>query len=174
MRLVTTLLLAIATLAALPGRAGAEQNRDGIPWFALRLSAFSGIPDVLGVSATAYPWRTVAVEGGVGTLIFAMNAHVRAGPSFPLYNGRSAGGSGASLFLTPLVGYRYMETVPFDTTDRFHGINAVLAVDAAWWFARHFGLGLQLAGGGAFWVAGTSEGAPPVVPDVRLSLGVLF
>ncbi len=173
MRLATLPLLLLGLLT-LPPSARAEGDRDAVPYAAVRLSALSGIPDLVSLSATAYPWRIAAVEGGVGTLGLALTAHLRAGVALPLVDARDDEGAGPSVFLTPLLGYRYMESVPFDIAHQFHGINGVLALDGAWWLARHFGVGLQLAGGAAVWLAKTNPDAPPVVPDLRLSIGLMF
>ena len=73
-----------------------------------------------------------------------------------------------------MVGYRFFQTVPFDTVQTFHGVSATVALEGAWWLARHFGLSLQLTAGMDYWVSKTNADAPSFIPDARLAAGVSF
>lgn len=171
-RWIASVVTVLALGAARETRADTEP--PAIPGVSVRLSVFSGAPDLFSLSASINRPRPVAFEAGMSTLILASSFYVRAGGTIPLVNSRDEGGRGWSVFASPMVGYRFFQTVPFDVPDTFHGVSATASAEAVLWLTRHFGLSAQLTAGAIVWVSKTNANASPVIPDLRLGLGMSF
>jgi hypothetical protein len=152
---------------------------------ALRGSLFLATPDFLGFSAalTAIPY--VEIEGGKSvvwdTRLFApptTSWFVRAGPRLLLFDGRSSEGSGGTLRVAALLGYRSWSSREegalgdFEQTSR--ALNAVAALEATAWLLPHLGLQAQIVVGGNLWLGDAPRSDTPPGLDAKLSLGVAF
>lgn len=138
----------------------------------VHLSVVSGVPDLFGVSADVAAGPVIG-EGGVSTLILASSAWVRAGTMLRVAGVEEPEGGHGTLRFVGMAGWRWLETVPFDTVQRASGPDAVIGLDGAWWLGSRIGLDAQLVGGAAIW-AFRSDGVRPVMPDVRLSIGIIL
>lgn len=171
-RWIASAAIGLALVSAPEARADADH--PAIPAVSLRLSVFSGGPDLFSLSAAVYRPRPLAFEAGVSTIILASSFYARVGGTIPLVNSRDASGRGWSVFASPMVGYRFLQTVPLDVPDTFHGISVTGAGEAVLWLGEHFGLSAQLTAGAVFWVSRTNANAGWLIPDIRLALGVAF
>lgn len=152
--------LALLLLAS-PAAGGAER-----PWLlgSVRVSAFTGLPDVLGVSGTVHAIPFVDVEGGAAAFVFATSWYVRGGPRWLFHDWRDEHDLGATLRLSALAGYK---SVTRGET-RFGGFHVVGAAELTYWLAQHLGLTFQLSGGG------TVRAWPAFFPELRLAVGLGF
>ncbi len=130
----------------------------------VRVSTYTGLPDVLGVSGSVHliPW--VDLEGGAAAFVLAQSWYVRGGPRWLFEDWRNDAQVGPTLRLSALFGFKAVAT----TAARFQGFHFVGAVEFTWWLASHFGLTAQLTGGG------TVRTWPVFFPELRLALGVAF
>lgn len=169
-------IASIATVLALGAatETRADTEHPAIPAVSVRLSVLSGTPDLFSLSASLHRPRPVAFEAGMSTIILASSFYVRAGGTIPLVNSRNEDGRGWSVFASPMVGYRFFQTVPLDVPATFHGVSATASAEAILWLTQHFGLSAQLTAGAVVWVSKTNASAPPVIPDLRLGLGMSF
>lgn len=138
----------------------------------LRVSIFSGIPDLAGASVTLTALRPFAVEAGASTFGLGATAFGKLGAAIPLVNTRNAFGRGVTLDLMLMGGYRYLYGSLFGTAEG-HAVIATLGLDFTWWLAPHFGLTANLNGGGGFWLS-HSNSSEIGFPEGRLSIGVAF
>ncbi len=138
----------------------------------LRVSAFSGLPDLLGVSASLTALRPFAAEVGVSTFGLGATVYGKLGAAIPLVNTRNYYGRGITLDLMLMGGYRYLYG-GFDTIEEAHALVATVGLDFTWWLAPHFGLTANLNGGGGFWLDHTGTDAI-VFPEARFSIGMAF
>jgi hypothetical protein len=141
-----------------------EQAR---PILSARASAFTGFPDVLGVNVTVHAIPFVDLEGGVSALVGGTSAYGRGGPAYLFGDWRDEKGHGLTGRISALFGYKWVDG--FGTVTR--GFNFAGAVELTRWRSRHFGVTIQLAGGGTF---DPSRVTRKVFPDVRLSVGLSF
>jgi len=130
----------------------------------VRLSTFTGFPDVLSVSGTLHVIPFVDLEGGASAFVFAQTWYVRGGPRWLFEDWRDASHRGLTLRLSLLAGYKAI-ALP---NDRFASFHFVGAVDLSYWFAPHAALTLQLTGGG------TVRAWPTFFPELKLAWGVCF
>lgn len=130
----------------------------------VRLSTFTGLPDVLGVSGTLHliPW--VDLEGGASTFVFATSWYARGGVRWLFEDWRDETHRGLTLRLSLLAGVKSIALVD----SRFLGFHFAGAVELTGWLAEHVGLTLQLSGGG------TVRAWPRFFPELRLAFGVAF
>lgn len=140
--------------------------------FNLRVSAYSGIPDLVGVSATLTALRPFELEAGLSTLGLAATFYTKIGGAIPLANTRDSKGWGVTLDLVLMLGYRHLFG-GFDTRLEAHGMTATVGLDFTWWLTTHLGLTAHLNGGGGLWLYHSSN-APRLFPDVRFSIGLAF
>jgi len=141
---------------------------------AIRISAFSGIPDIIGASIGVSRFRPLEIEFGGSTAFFANSAFLRLGVAPELLNRRRGDGSGWTLHLPLFAGYRYLQTRPPETDARLHGVAANGGLEAVYWLRPGLGLDLQLLVGAAYWVKQTKETEMPLIPDTRLAIGIAF
>lgn len=152
-------------LAASPALA----EEPALPTAAARVSIMSGLPDLLGVSATVV--RPVTVEAGASSFLLGFSFYGRAG--VPIVLGTKPEPR-AAWWVTPLVGYRFLHFKPYEILEDQHRVTGQLAIDYAYWFRPAVAVDVQLAAG-ADWIAWRSRGGPgAVAPDVRLSVGLAF
>jgi hypothetical protein len=130
----------------------------------VRVSTFTGWPDLLSASATVHLIPYVDVEGGGSALFLTRGWYVRAGPRWLFEDWRDENDRGLTLRLSALAGFKRVEL----TNEAFQGFHVAFALEFTWWLARHFGLSVQLAGGG------TVRTWPTFFPDLRLGLGTSF
>lgn len=130
----------------------------------VRVSTFTGIPDVLGASATLHVIPFVDLEGGGATFVFASAWYVRAGPRWLFEDWRDEHHRGLTLRLSALFGYKVI-ALP---NERFGNFHFVGALELTQWLAPHLGLTFQLSGGG------TVRAWPRFFPELRLGWGVAF
>lgn len=133
----------------------------GEPWLWATTRVTSGFPDTVGGSLTVHAIPYVDVEGGAA----AVNPSwfVRAGPRYALIDARE----GLMVRVAALFGCK-TATVLGELTRGFHFAGTL---DFTWWLATHFGLSLQLSGGGTF---DPSKPGRKMLPDLRVGLGVSF
>ncbi len=120
----------------------------------------TGFADLLGASVMVHAIPYVDLEGG-GALI-SPAWFVRAGPRYMLVEARPFTVRVAALF-----GYKLVDRAN-DVTRGFHFGGTV---DFNYWFARHFGLSVQLSGGATY---DASRAVRKMLPDLRLGVGVSF
>lgn len=140
----------------------------------LRGALLSGFPDVVGVAATLTATAPLEVEVGLSTALFASSVYARAGYAFVLSDGRGAEGRGWTVDLVPMLGWRYLQTIPFDVSHEIHALSVTGALDATFWASPGFGIALQLTLGGDYYVVHDYSSGPPtlLIPDLRLAVGV--
>src|SRR5262245_33075087 len=102
------------------------------PIASVRLSVLSGFPDVIGGSVSLTALHPVELEAGASTYLLGACLYGRGGLSFSLVDTRKSTGGGWTLRVPLLVGYRYMQTAPFDTVAYFHGATASTGLDVVW------------------------------------------
>jgi hypothetical protein len=129
---------------------------------AVRLSTFTGFPDVLGVSGTLHVIPFVDLEGGASAFVFARGWYARGGPRWLFEDWRDDTQRGATLRLSLLAGVKSL-AVP---DGAFLGFHVAGAVEFTWWLAPHAGLTFQLTGGG------TVRAWPRFFPELRLAWGL--
>ncbi len=120
--------------------AGSEPRLIG----SVRVSTFTGLPDVLGVSGTFHLIPYVDLEGGASAFVFAQSWYARGGPRWLFEDWRDEANRGLTLRLSALAGVKSV-ALP---NERFLGFHFVGAVELTYWFAAHAGLTFQLTGGG--------------------------
>lgn len=130
----------------------------------VRVSTFTGLPDVLGVSASLHLIPYVDLEGGAAAFVLAQSWYARGGPRFMFEDWRDAQHRGATLRLSALFGFKSVAL----KDERFQGFHFVGAVELTHWFAPHLGLTFQLTGGG------TVRAWPVFFPELRLGWGLAF
>ena len=130
----------------------------------VRVSTFTGLPDVLGVSGSFHLIPYVDLEGGASAFVFAQSWYARGGPRWLFEDWRDESNRGATLRLSALAGVKSVAL----TNERFLGFHFVGAVELTYWFAAHAGLTFQLTGGG------TVRRWPSFFPELRLAWGVAF
>lgn len=130
----------------------------------VRLSTFTGLPDVLGVSGTLHVIPYVDLEGGASAFVFAQSWYVRGGPRWLFEDWRDDSNKGVTLRLSLLAGYKSIALAD----SRFGSFHFAGALELTWWLASHAGLTLQLSGGG------TVRAWPAFFPELRLAWGVSF
>lgn len=130
----------------------------------VRVSAFTGLPDVLGASATLHLIPYVDIEAGGSALVFSQGWYVRGGPRWLFEDWRDEHHRGATLRLSVLAGFKSLRL----RDSAFAGFHAALAAEFTWWLASHLGLSFQLSGGG------TVRSWPAFFPELRLGIGVAF
>lgn len=140
--------------------AGSEPRLIG----SVRVSTFTGLPDVLGVSGTFHLIPYVDLEGGASAFVFAQSWYARGGPRWLFEDWRDEANRGLTLRLSALAGVKSV-ALP---NERFLGFHFVGAVELTYWFAAHAGLTFQLTGGG------TVRRWPAFFPELRLAWGVAF
>ena len=140
--------------------AGSEPRLIG----SVRVSTFTGLPDVLGVSGTFHLIPYVDLEGGASAFVFAQGWYARGGPRWLFEDWRDEANRGLTLRLSALAGVKSV-ALP---NERFLGFHFVGAVELTYWFAAHAGLTFQLTGGG------TVRRWPAFFPELRLAWGVAF
>lgn len=130
----------------------------------VRVSTFTGWPDVLGASATVHliPW--VEVEGGASAFVFSRGWYARGGPRWLFEDWRDEQHRGLTLRLSALAGVKSVTL----KDSSFLGFHFAAAVELTWWLASHVGLTLQLTGGG------TVRAWPAFFPELRLAWGAGF
>lgn len=138
----------------------------------LRVSAFSGLPDLLGVSASLTALRPFAAEVGVSTFGLGATMYGKLGAAIPLVNTRNIYGRGITLDLMLMGGYRYLYG-GFDTLEEAHAVIGTVGLDFTWWLAPRFGFTANLNGGGGFWLSHTGTDAI-AFPEARFSVGLAF
>lgn len=145
------------------------------PSLALRLSAMSGIPDLLGISLTLHALEPLVLEAGVSTLGLGVTAYGRVGGAIPLLRRRDPWGRGWTSSFLLMAGYRYISGVIWSTTIS-HAVTATASINATYWFVPRFGLQFALdAGGGYIFKQDNRSSDPPdFYPELRLSVGVAF
>lgn len=173
MLLATLALPALADDAA-PDSAAAETRAevvlddpdrlDG----AVRLSAFSGAPDLFGVSASVFALRPVVLEVGASAFLFGTSTYARLGVALPI----DRPGGSFLVLVEPMLGYRTM-TASF-AEGRFHAPTGTVALEAVRWFGPAFAVDAQLALGADYWIDWSDQGRNLLLPDVRASAGVAF
>lgn len=167
-------LLAGCLLWLSSGQAEARSAEYIRPIGSIRLSVMSGLPDLIGASLTIKATHPIELEGGISTLLFGWSAYARVGPAFALLNRRGFRGNGWTMDFLIMGGYRYLEGQLFSALVA-HGITLNVALNATYWFSRHFGLDMRISLGAGYWVAATSGTRdPPVFPDGRISIGFAF
>ncbi len=172
--LLLSLLVASPALARARHRSTGLLDRTDNPIATFRASVFSGLPDLLGASVAVTMLRPLEVEVGISTAILASSFYARAGVALPLIDSRGDSGAGFTLNLPMLAGYRYFETLPFDTSVRLSGVNIVVGLEAVLWLSPHFGFAFQGLGGGSYWLNGAAANGSRLLPDLRLSAGLAF
>lgn len=130
----------------------------------VRLSTFTGLPDVLGLSGTVHAIPFVDLEGGASSFVFATSWYVRGGPRWLFEDWRDESNRGTTLRLSALFGYKAI-ALP---TERFGSFHFAGAIELTYWLAAHAGLTFQLSGGG------TVRAWPRFFPELRLAWGVAF
>ncbi len=136
---------------------GADQ-----PWLWATARVSSGFPDTLGGSLTVHAIPYVDLEGGAAA--FNPSWFVRAGPRYALVDSRD----GLMVRVAALFGYKSATVFSSELTRGFHFAGTL---DFTWWLAAHFGLDLQLSGGGTF---DPGRAGRRMLPDLRVGLGVSF
>lgn len=143
-----------------------------------RVSFLSGFPDAIGASVTVTALRPVEVELGASTFIFLLTSvYARAGVAIPLVDARAGRGSGWTLHLPVLAGYRRMDSTlsgSVFTHEIYSGLNAVAGLDATYWIAPHLGIDFALVGGIDWWLYKNVQSDVYVTGDGRLTLGIAF
>ncbi len=163
-----TTVLAASTAPDLSGvsqpSAPVEQERP-VRLLSVTASAYSGFPDLVGLSLALHPIPYVDLEATVAMVGLGLSSALRLGPRLTLADGRDARNVGATLVGSLLVGAR-----AFALWERSGvGPDVVFGLDGTWWFAAHFGLTARLTVGAMYDVQ-----RPSVVPDARLGLGFAF
>lgn len=130
----------------------------------VRVSTFTGLPDVLGVSGSFHLIPYVDLEGGASAVVFAQSWYARGGPRWLFEDWRDETNRGLTLRLSALAGVKSV-TLP---SERFLGFHFVGAAELTYWFASHAGLTFQLTGGG------TVRRWPAFFPELRFAWGVAF
>ncbi|MBL8919998.1 MAG: hypothetical protein JNJ54_14125 [Myxococcaceae bacterium] len=130
----------------------------------VRVSTFTGLPDVLGASATLHviPW--VDLEGGASAFVFSRGWYARGGPRWLFEDWRDEANRGLTLRLSALAGVKSVTL----RDSSFLGFHFAAAVELTYWLASHLGLTLQLSGGG------TVRAWPAFFPELRLAWGAGF
>jgi hypothetical protein len=130
----------------------------------VRVSTFTGFPDVVGVSGTLHVIPFVDLEGGASALVFAQTWYVRGGPRWVFEDWRDEAHRGLTLRVSLLAGYKTIALA----NERFASFHFVGAVDLSYWLAPHAALTLQLSGGG------TVRAWPTFFPELKLAWGLSF
>jgi len=171
--------LAVAWVALLLSAARAEAADARPNLLTLRGTYRTGVPDYLSAGLTVNAIPGVDVElGATLVLPIFLSAYVRLGPRWTLYDGRDADARGFTVRLAALGGVRASALyAPGDATGGGLGLNAVAAVDGAYWFFRYLGVSAQLSAGGTAYFPLRRPWNPllgPLTPDLRLSFGLCF
>lgn len=130
----------------------------------VRVSTFTGLPDVLGVSASFHLIPYVDLEGGGSAFVFAQSWYARGGPRWLFEDWRDESNRGLTLRLSALAGVKSIAL----KDARFLGFHFVGAAELTYWLGSHVGFTLQLTGGG------TVRAWPSFFPELRLAWGVAF
>lgn len=130
----------------------------------VRVSTFTGLPDVLGVSGTLHLIPYVDLEGGASAFVFSQGWYARGGPRWLFEDWRDENNRGATLRLSALFGFKSIAL----RDSQFQGFHFVGAVEVTYWLANHAGLTFQLSGGG------TVRTWPNFFPELRLAWGLAF
>lgn len=130
----------------------------------VRVSTFTGWPDLLGASATVHLIPYVDIEGGGSALFLTRGWYVRAGPRWLFEDWRDEHHRGLTLRPSALAGFKRVEL----RDAAFQGFHFAGALDFTWWLGRYVGLSLQLSGGG------TVRAWPAFFPELKLAYGVSF
>lgn len=150
-----------------------QSNSKIQPVVSVSLSFFSGIPDFIGLELTLKALEPLRIDAGVSSLIFGLSGYARAGYAFSLSDGRSElDVTGWTIKFIPMLGVRRIEGGVFSQTKRT-GLTVTGSLESTYWFARHFGVEAKLTAGAGY-LNNARNGASPLVPDVRLSLGLAF
>lgn len=130
----------------------------------VRVSTFTGWPDLLGASATVHLIPYVDLEAGGSALFVTRSWYARGGLRWLFEDWRDEHDKGLTLRLSALAGFKRVEL----PDAAFQGFHVAGALEFTWWLARHFGLSLQLSGGG------TVRAWPNFFPELRLAFGTSF
>ena len=167
----SALVALILTTAALSAGADGTAPLPITPIGAVKMSAFSGIPDMFGLAASLDVLQPLTIEVGASSLIIEISAYGRIGYVLPVLSTRDASGSGWTLRLPFLLGARYMASY-FDTLTEQWAATVDVGLDATYWLAPHIGLDIELVGGYVYWLPGSN--GTPIPFDARLTIGMAF
>ncbi len=190
----------VVVILLLSVSARAEEKRFGA---ALRGTFFSGYPDLLSVTATAW-WRPIVIEAEAWTLPAtdsrdrngATGYAARAGMLFSISDMRDQRGFGATVDAPLMVGFEQHKSLRSpgcgDASVNCLGVTATASLGWSFYFAQHFGVGAQVSFGWLYeLLPGTAATDPKTVarddvlkprtdflgalsPIGRLSAGVVF
>lgn len=145
-------------LAAAP-----QTNERPLLIASVRVTPFTGWPDLAGVSATIHLIPYFDVEGG-GAFGLTQTWFVRGGPRFLFEDWRDEQHKGFTLRMSALGGYKAVALRDV----RFGGFHFAGALELTGWLAAHVGLTMQLSGGG------TVRSWPSFFPELKLAFGAAF
>lgn len=132
------------------------------------------ITSSFGMSFELKLFQPAVIEGGVSFYDYDYSIFVNAGYSFELVQARSRQGGGVEVRLATLLGYKWMHVDQLAGVDEFHGITVNANLELNIWFNRRIGLQFQLGGGFGIWVAASNTSVPPLFPELRIAIGILF
>lgn len=150
----------------------------------LRFSLLSGIPDVVGISASVSAFHPFDVELGASLGFSASGvgptAYLRTGVAFPIVNTRDpVWWDGWTLDLFTHAGYRISDAGPIcflgcdgtETHTLDHALTTTGGLDLTHWGSPDLGFTIQLTcGAAAFWVSDGIEW----IPELRLAVGFAY
>ena len=143
------------------------QNHGAI--LSLRISAFTGVQDWIGVSLSLKFLHPFELEAGASGFLFGETIYGRAGVSLSLFDYRDAFGHGWNMRFLGMGGYRFVDKDKGGGKD--HRLTAHVGIEATYWIFKRFGVEMQLSAGGELSLVPHQK---RFAPDARFSVGFAF